>query len=115
MGYHSKKIDKGHLGEISKIKEEYEEFLDAVEQGNSVMKLVELSDLIGAIEAYTLARHNVTLDELIRMKNATKSAFEDGTRSNRTRWKCRRCKHEVDLVAFRCKCTESPSPWEPIN
>ncbi len=29
-------------------------------------------------------------------------------------WKCRRCGQVVDMVAFRCGCTESPSPWEPI-
>jgi len=80
MGYHTKKIEKGVLGKASKIREEYEEFCDALEQGNSVMKLVELSDLIGAIEAYTVAKHNITLDELIKMKNATKSAFEEGHR-----------------------------------
>lgn len=30
------------------------------------------------------------------------------------KWKCRRCNSMVDMVAFRCKCNESPSPWEPI-
>ncbi len=30
-------------------------------------------------------------------------------------WKCRRCGSIVDMVAMRCDCTESPSPWEPIN
>ena len=83
MGYHTRKIDKGVLGETSKIREEYEEFVDAVAQGNSVMKLVELSDLIGAIEAYVEKRHNITLNELIIMKNATKSAFEEGDRQPR--------------------------------
>jgi len=80
MGYHKRKIQKGVLGETSKIREEYEEFLDAIEQGNPVMKLVELCDLIGAIEAYVEMRHNITLNELIVMKNATKSAFEEGER-----------------------------------
>jgi len=117
MGYHVRKIDKGVLGEISKIKEEYSEFLDAHEQGNPVMKLLELSDLIGAIEAYTKAKYSITLEDLIKMKNATKSAFEDGSRSSNylhPRWKCKRCKYEVDMTTLRCKCTESPSPWEPI-
>jgi len=31
------------------------------------------------------------------------------------RWKCKRCGSEVDMAAFRCKCTESPSPWELIE
>lgn len=30
-------------------------------------------------------------------------------------WRCRRCKQKVDLDAFRCGCTESPSPWEPVD
>lgn len=29
-------------------------------------------------------------------------------------WKCRRCNSIVDMANFRCQCTESPSPWEPI-
>lgn len=51
-GYHLKKIKKGVLGEFSKIQEEYEEFLDALEQENKIMALVELSDLYGAIQKF---------------------------------------------------------------
>lgn len=29
-------------------------------------------------------------------------------------WTCLRCKSEVDMTLLRCKCNESPSPWEPI-
>jgi hypothetical protein len=42
--------------------------------------LCELADLIGAIEAYTLNKHNITLDDVIKMKKATKRAFESGSR-----------------------------------
>lgn len=117
MGYHTKKIERGVFGEVSKIREEYEEFCDALAQGNPVMKLVELSDLIGAIEAYSVQHHNITLEELIKMKNATKSAFEDGIRTDRSeiKWRCRRCNSIVDMTLFKCNCTESPAPWEPIN
>lgn len=80
MGYHKAKINKGILGHASKIEEEYEEFLDARNQHNSVMELIELSDLIGAIEAYTTKKHNISLTDLIVMMKATKSAFEDGSR-----------------------------------
>ena len=80
MAYHKKKIQKGVLGEASKIIEEFNEFIDAHEQGNSIMRLIELSDLIGAIELYTINHHNISLNDLIRMKDATKSAFEDGER-----------------------------------
>ena len=78
-GYHQKIIQKGVLGEPSKIREEFEEFMDSVAQDNPVMALIELSDLIGAIEAYA-EKNNVTLDNLITMKNATKRAFETGHR-----------------------------------
>lgn len=118
MGYHKTKIAKGVLGHASKIREEYEEFVDAYEQGNPVMELVELSDLIGAIEAYTLSHYDIELADLITMTRATQSAFRDGTRSNEKAsevWRCRRCDQIVDMVAFRCGCTTSPSPWEKVQ
>ena len=37
------------------------------------MVLCELSDMIGAIEGY-IKRYNITLDQLIEMKNLTKTA-----------------------------------------
>jgi hypothetical protein len=80
MGYHKYKIAKGKVGEASKIREEFQEFQDANEQGNSVMELVELSDLIGAIELYTLNKYNIDLNTLIIMTRATQSAFEEGER-----------------------------------
>lgn len=79
MGYHSKKIQKGDLGEASKIREEFEEFEDAVAQNNSVMALIELSDLLGAIDLY-VGKYNMSLNDLIIMMNATRSAFLDGDR-----------------------------------
>lgn len=79
MGYHKHKIIKGVLGEFSKIREEFQELQDAVEQGNPVLELCELCDLVGTIEAYA-KKYNVSLDELIKMKDCTKSAFEDGHR-----------------------------------
>jgi len=82
MGYHNKYIERGKFGEFSKIKEEFLEAEDAFEQGNSIMLLVELSDLIGSIEGYCV-KHNIKLDDLIKMKEATKRAFNDGTREPR--------------------------------
>ena len=80
MTYHLREIKRGVFGHASKITEEHEEFLEALEQGNPVMALVELTDMIGAIEAYAVQNHAITLDELINMKNATKRAFESKTR-----------------------------------
>jgi len=81
MGYHRSEIVPGIHGEASKIREEFEEFQDALRQQNPVMLLVELSDLIGAIEGYTEKHYNITLDDLVTMKNATQRAFADGTRT----------------------------------
>ena len=79
MGYHVNKIPKGILGEFSKIEEEFLEAKDALEQENPVMLLVELSDLIGAIEALGL-KYNITLRQLVNMTDTTKRAFESGAR-----------------------------------
>jgi phosphoribosyl-ATP pyrophosphohydrolase len=79
MGYHKNKIEKGTLGEFSKIKEEFLEAEDAYEQGNNIMLLLELSDMLGAIEDF-LKKYNMNLDDLTKMKNATQSAFNDGSR-----------------------------------
>lgn len=81
IGYHMTEIEKGVLGEASKVLEETNEFVDAAAQGVSIMALVELSDLVGAIEAY-LAKHHpsMSLDDLRAMSFVTKRAFENGRR-----------------------------------
>lgn len=78
-GYHTKKIQKGVLGQISKVQEEVDEFLDAQEQGNKIMMLCELSDIYGALESLAEA-NGVTLTDLKIMSDATKRAFENGHR-----------------------------------
>jgi hypothetical protein len=80
MSYHLTKIPKGIYGKASKIKEEYLEFEDAIYQDNPLMALQELSDILGAIEAYSAA-YNMSLNDLIKMKEATKRAFESGHRT----------------------------------
>ena len=79
-GYHLREIKRGEFGEVSKITEEYEEFIESLEQKNPIMALVELSDLIGAIEGYALRYHNISLEEILALKDATKRAFESGHR-----------------------------------
>lgn len=82
MGYHKTKITKGKYGESSKIKEEIEELQDAERQNNKIMALVELSDIVGAIHGYLQRQYpNITMQDLVIMSNATRSAFMDGTRS----------------------------------
>lgn len=81
-GYHLVEIAKGKLGEPSKILEEVEEFIDATNQGVSIMALIELSDLMGAIRAY-LGKHHptITIDDLNKMSEVTERAFVNGRRS----------------------------------
>lgn len=80
LGYHSREIEKGVLGEFSKIREEFEELEDAVTQEDPVMTLCECSDLLGAIEAFTKSKYNITLKDLIIFNVKTQNAFKNGKR-----------------------------------
>lgn len=81
-GYHVRQIARGVLGEASKILEEAEEFRDALEQGVELMALIELSDMQGAIRAYLQKHHpSLTMDDLRRMNDVTRRAFENGHRA----------------------------------
>lgn len=51
-GYHLTEIKKGINGTVSKIEEEIFELVDALDQKAKIMALIELSDLVGAIELY---------------------------------------------------------------
>ena len=79
MGYHKKEIKKGILGDYSKIKEEFEELSDAVEQDCKGLIICELCDLIGAIEEYS-KNYNLTIYDLKQFSDLTKSAFISGQR-----------------------------------
>lgn len=79
MGYHKTKIKKGIYGEFSKIKEEYQELKDAYDQGDKILQLCELSDLIGAIEGYA-KKWNISIQDIIDFSNKTQSAFREGKR-----------------------------------
>jgi hypothetical protein len=82
MSYHIKEIEKGEVGKLSKIYEEIEEVKDADDQNCNVMVILELSDVIGAIECYLEKEHpSITLKDLIKMKDITKRAFQSGSRS----------------------------------
>lgn len=81
-GYHLREIEHARFGTAAKIREEAEEFADAVQQGVDIMALVELSDLIGAIEGYLEQRHpDFTIYDLIKMKDVTRRAFLSGQRT----------------------------------
>lgn len=79
MGYHLKEIEKGVLGQFSKIREEFEEAQDAFEQNDSILIICELADMVGAVEEY-VKRWNLDLLSLKQFSDKTKSAFKEGKR-----------------------------------
>lgn len=81
-GYHVADIPRGAFGEFSKIEEEFLELKDAIGQGNKVMSLIEMSDLLGAIEGYLKKEYGdkMTLDDLKKMSDTTHRAFSSGAR-----------------------------------
>lgn len=80
-GYHLAHIQKGELGELSKVREELDEAFDAQQQQASVMVLVELSDMLGAVQAYLEKHHpSITMDDLMRFSMITQRAFKNGRR-----------------------------------
>lgn len=80
-GYHVSEIPKYAYGTAEKIQEEILELLDAEQQDCKVMCLVELSDILGAIEGYLTKNFSgITLEDLLKMKDITKRAFKEGTR-----------------------------------
>lgn len=81
-GYHLRRITKGVVGEPSKIREELDEFMDAMDQNVSIMGLVELADMIGAVEAFLEKHHpSISLSDLKAMSDVTKRAFINGRRN----------------------------------
>lgn len=81
-GYHINDIPRGVYGELSKVIEEALELKDAMEQGQKLMCLIEISDIIGAIEGYIEKYYGgkITMTDLHNMSYATKRAFESGDR-----------------------------------
>lgn len=80
MGYHKTEIQKGELGEFSKIREEIQELMDARLQEAKVLEICELCDLLGAIESYVVKQYNLKLSDLQTMMEMTKDAFQEGKR-----------------------------------
>lgn len=82
MSYHITHITKGTLGELSKIQEELFEAIDAENQNCDIMVLLELSDMIGAVESYLQKHHpTISVDSLKKMSDITKRAFASGHRT----------------------------------
>jgi hypothetical protein len=79
--YHKKEISKGKIGEVSKILEEVQELQDAFQDGDRILQLIELSDIVGAIKCFLENYFNdFSIEELIYFANKTNESFKDGTR-----------------------------------
>lgn len=74
FSFHISEYKKGDYKTFDKIIEEYEEILDARKQNNKIMEIIELSDLIGAIEGYIENEFNLTLNDLILFSNKVKES-----------------------------------------
>lgn len=62
--FHQVAIEKGEYGKLSKIKEELDEAIDAQNQGNDLMLLIELSDIVGAVEGVS-KQYGFTIEQLL--------------------------------------------------
>jgi phosphoribosyl-ATP pyrophosphohydrolase len=81
-GYHITKIEKGEVGEVSKILEEVQELMDAERQGNRIMALVEASDIYLALMRWLHKHHSgISMEDVKRMALTTKKVFDTGGRS----------------------------------
>ena len=80
-GYHLSPIPKGTYGDLDKVYEEVAELKDAEAQGNRLMVLMELSDMMGAVRGFLEQHHpEMSLTDLIIMADATRRAFVTGAR-----------------------------------
>lgn len=73
FNWHNREIKKGIYGEFSKVEEEVDEAKEALEQNNHLMYLIELSDIIGAIEKIA-ENYGLTLKDLINFSNKVKES-----------------------------------------
>lgn len=62
--FHEVEIEKGIYGELSKVQEELDEAKDAESQGQDLMLMIELADIIGAA-AGVAEKYGMSLDQLV--------------------------------------------------
>lgn len=77
--FHKREISKGVLGELSKVREELEEAEDALEQGQELMLLIELSDLVGAVGLVS-EKYGISLDQLVTFAKLRRQVGEQVAR-----------------------------------
>ena len=53
---------------------------DAIEQEDKILQICELTDLVGAIEYFSESKFGLTLEDLKKFSDKTKSSFKEGKR-----------------------------------
>jgi len=80
-GYHQNFIMKFPHGNVHKLKEEVDEFLDAYASGNPIMAMQELSDIYLILR--TIANdYGIDVSDLAKMADTTESVFLSGDRTS---------------------------------
>ena len=75
--YHLDTIPKGVLGDSSKILEEVMELQDSEKQQCRIMALLEVSDILGAIEQYVKKHYpGITMEDIKNMSDITQRSFK---------------------------------------
>jgi hypothetical protein len=80
MKFHKREIKKGVYGDLSKIQEELDEAYDSEEQGQDLMLLIELSDIVGAC-AGVAKKYGLSLDQLVTFAKLRSEVAENELRN----------------------------------
>jgi predicted house-cleaning noncanonical NTP pyrophosphatase (MazG superfamily) len=85
--FHTKPIEKGEYGELSKIQEELDEAFDAQKQKNDLMLLIELADIVGAVEGVA-EKFGFTIEQLLTFarKRSEVAIFEENQKKGESNY-----------------------------
>lgn len=101
-GYHNNFILKHANSSVHKLKEEVEEFIDAVAAGNTIMAQQELSDVY--LKLHHLIRdYGLSMDDLKVMADTTERVFESGCRKESSLFDI--IKHNVQSISINDNTT----------
>ncbi len=79
MGYHIRNIPVGTLGEWSKVSEEIEEIIDALEQNLKPMVLIELCDCLGALHIYSNHEEEFNFENWVYVTSTERNQYQSYT------------------------------------
>jgi len=73
---------------------------------------MSFQDIIGLIAALIVTGGGIIFWVIVVVQGLKKP---ESSQIKQVKWHCRRCGQDVDMKAFRCGCTQSPSPWEEVT